>query len=121
MRLIPLGSRARQSTWNKIQFNGVAGSRTYISFTHIEPRIGQNMKIHAQGKDRRGDWLPLIVTVIVAVVGTAGILYNLGPANDSEGKGNARVVTASAVSRAGAIEIPSGPRPPADANEAVLA
>jgi hypothetical protein len=79
------------------------------------------MKIHAQGKDRRGEWLPLIVIVIVAVVGTAGIIYNLGPANDSESKGNAKVVTAAAVSRAGAIEIPSAPRLPADANEAVLA
>jgi hypothetical protein len=69
--------------------------------------------MHAQRKDRRGDVLPLIVTVIVAVVGTAGILLNdFSPGNGSQGSGNARMITAAAVSRAGAIEIPS--EPPAD-------
>jgi len=98
-----------------------AGSRAYISFTHIEQRIEQNMKIHAHGKDRRGDLLPLIVTVIVAVVGSAGILNDLRPANDSQGGGNARAITAAAVSRAGAIEIPSQLHAPAGANEGVSA
>ena len=66
--------------------------------------------MHAQRKDRRGDLIAAIVTLIVAVVGTAGILLNnLGPANDSQASGNARMITAAAVSRAGAIEIPSEP------------
>jgi hypothetical protein len=63
------------------------------------------MKIHI-----RGDLLPVIATVIVAVVGTAGILNNLSAANDSQGSGNPTMITAAAVSRAGAIELPSDPR-----------
>jgi hypothetical protein len=66
--------------------------------------------MHAQRKDRRGEFIPAIVTVIVAVVGTAGILFNnFGPGSDSHGSRNARMVTAAAVARAGAIEIPSAP------------
>ena len=80
--------------------------RTYISFTHAEQRIGQNMKILAQRKDPRGDLIPVIVTVFVAVAGTAGILLNnFGSGNDSQGSGDARTITAAAVSRAGAVEI----------------
>ena len=82
---------------------------TYISFTHIEQRNGQNMKILAQRKDLRGDLIPVIATAIVAIVGTAGILYNLGSGNDAHGSGNATMISAAAVSRAGAIEIPSEP------------
>ena len=93
----------------KIQFNGVGGFRTYINFTHIEQRIAQNMNVHAQAKNRRGDLIPVIVAVIVAVVGTAGILNNLRAGNDSQDSGNARMITSAAVSRAGAIEIPSEP------------
>jgi hypothetical protein len=41
---------------------------------------------------------------------TVGILLNdFGPGNGSQGSGNARMITAVAVSRAGAIEIPSEP------------
>jgi hypothetical protein len=84
-----------------------ADCEPYIRFMHIGQRIGQNMKIHAH---LRGDRIPVIVTVIVAVVGAAGILLNnLGPGNNSQGSGNARMITAAAVSRAGAIEIPSEP------------
>ena len=119
--LMPLGSCACQNARNKIQFNGDGGLRTYITFTHIEQRIGHNMKIFAQKKGARGDLIPVIVTVIVAVVGTAGILLdNLGPGNDSQGSGDARMITAAAVSRAGAIEIPSEP-PAAGANVGVSA
>jgi hypothetical protein len=108
--LMPLGSCACQNARNKIQFNGVGGLRTYITFMHIEQRIGQNMKILAQRKDPRGDLIPVIVTVFVAVAGTAGILLNnFGSGNDSQGSGDARTITAAAVSRAGAIEIPSEP------------
>ena len=57
-----------------------------------------------------GDFIPPIVAVIVAVVGTAVILFNdFGPSYDSQGSGNGRMITAAAVSRAGAIEIPSEP------------
>jgi hypothetical protein len=102
------GSYAPQNARAKIQFNGVGGLRTYISFTHIEQRIAQNMNAHAETK-KLGDLMPVIVTVIVAVVGTAGILNNLRPGNDLQDRGNARMITSAAVSRAGAIEIPSEP------------
>jgi uncharacterized membrane protein len=82
---------------------------TYICSNHIKQRNGQKMKFHAQRKDRRGDLIPVIVTAIVAIVGTAGILINLGSGNDAQGNGNATMISAAAVSRAGAIEIPSEP------------
>ena len=102
------GSCAPQNARIKIQFNGVGGLRTYISFTYIEQRIAQNMNVHAQTKNRRDDLIPVIVTVIVAVVGMAGILNNLRPGNYSH-SGNAGMITSAAVSRVGAIEIPSEP------------
>jgi hypothetical protein len=61
-------------------------------------------------KDRRGDQIPAIVTVIVAVVCTAVILLiDFGPGSGSTGGGNASMITAAAVARVGAIEIPSEP------------
>jgi hypothetical protein len=40
--------------------------------------------MHAQRKDRRGDLIPVIVAAIVAVVGTAAILFNdFGPGSPS--------------------------------------
>jgi hypothetical protein len=63
--------------------------------------------MQAQRKDRRGDLIPVIVAAIVAVVGTGAILFNdFGPDNNSLGSGNG-MITAAAVSRAGAIVIPS--------------
>jgi hypothetical protein len=54
--------------------------------------------------------VPMLVAAFVAVVGTAVILFNdLGPDTASRGSGNARMITAAAVSRAGAIEVPSAP------------
>jgi hypothetical protein len=54
--------------------------------------------------------IPVLVAAIVAVVGQAVILLNdFGPGNDSAGRGNATMVSAAAVSRAGATEIPSAP------------
>jgi hypothetical protein len=44
--------------------------------------------------------LPPIVTLI---------LNDFGPGNDSQGSSNAKMITAAAVSRVGAIEIPSEP------------
>jgi hypothetical protein len=67
-----------------------------------------NNQMHAQRKHRRGDLMPVIVAAIVAVVGQAAILFNdFGTGNHSQGSGN--MITAAAVSRAGAIEIPSEP------------
>jgi hypothetical protein len=52
--------------------------------------------------------VPMAVAAIVAVVGQTVILLNdFGPGNDLQGSGNARMITAAAVSKAGAIEIPS--------------
>ena len=65
------------------------------------------MKHHLQ--TRSGHLMPVIVTVIVAVVGAAGISNNLRPGRDAQDSGNARMITAAAVSRGGAIEIPSEP------------
>ena len=54
--------------------------------------------------------IPPLVTLIVAVVGTAGVLLNdFLPGNASQGSSNAEMITAVAVSRVGAIEIPSEP------------
>jgi hypothetical protein len=63
-----------------------------------------------QSKDRRGDLRPAMVAAIVAIGATAGILFNdFGPSNVSQDSGTTRMITAAAVSRAGAIEIPSEP------------
>jgi hypothetical protein len=54
--------------------------------------------------------LPVLITILVAVVGTAVIVFNdFRPDNDPQDSTNARMITAAAVSRAGAIEIPSAP------------
>jgi hypothetical protein len=54
--------------------------------------------------------VPVLVTAFVALAGTAGMLFNdFGPDTSSPYRGNARMITAAAVSRAGAIEIPSTP------------
>jgi hypothetical protein len=65
--------------------------------------------MRAQRKDRQVDLIPVIAACI-AVVGQAVILGNeFGPGSDLQGNGSARMITAAAVSRAGAIEIPSPP------------
>jgi hypothetical protein len=59
-------------------------------------------QMHAQRK------VPMLVTAFVAVVGMAAILFNnVNPDTDPQADNNARAITAAAVSRAGAIEIPS--------------
>ncbi len=46
----------------------------------------------------------------MAVVGTAVVFFNsLSPNNDPQARAEASIVTAEAVSRAGAIQIPSEP------------
>jgi hypothetical protein len=65
----------------------------------------------AESNDRHGHLIPAMAALIVAVLGTAGILYqDFGPANGSQVSGDAKMITAAAVSRAGAIQIPSQPR-----------
>ena len=57
--------------------------------------------------------VPMLVAAIIAVVGQTVILFNdFGLGNNSQGRGNARMITVTAVSRAGAIEIPSELAPP---------
>jgi hypothetical protein len=52
--------------------------------------------------------VPVLVAAFVAVAGTAGILFSdFGPDTASQDSGNARMITAAAVSRADAIEVPS--------------
>ena len=63
-----------------------------------------------QRRDWRGDFIPVIVATFVAVVSQTVILFNdFGPGNHSQDGGSAKMITAAAVSRAGAIEIPSEP------------
>jgi hypothetical protein len=60
--------------------------------------------------DRSGEWTPLMIAVVVAVVGQAVILFNdFGPGENSHGPRSAGMITAAAVTKAGAIEIPSQP------------
>jgi hypothetical protein len=52
--------------------------------------------------------MPAVVTAMVAVVCTAAsLLINFNPGSGSIGNREARMITAAAVARAGAIEIPS--------------
>jgi hypothetical protein len=54
--------------------------------------------------------VPVLITAFVALAGTAGILFNnFGPDTSSQNSADARMITAEAVSRAGAIEVPSAP------------
>jgi hypothetical protein len=70
----------------------------------------EKAQMHAQRKAERGDATPAIIAIVVAVLGMAGILFeDFGPGNVSQDSGSARMITAAAVPRAGAIEIPSGP------------
>ena len=63
-----------------------------------------------QRKKQRGDVRPAIVAAIVAIGATAGILFNdFGPSIASQDSRSARMITAAALSKAGAIEIPSEP------------
>jgi hypothetical protein len=60
--------------------------------------------------DRSGEWTPAMIAVVVAVLGQAVILFNdFGPGVNSHGSRSAGMITAAAVTKAGAIEIPSQP------------
>lgn len=66
--------------------------------------------MRARAKPGEGQVIPALITVIVAVLGMAGILFSdLAPGYGSQDSGNARMATAAAASRAGAIETPSQP------------
>jgi hypothetical protein len=61
-----------------------------------------------KGKYRNRLLSPAFAAAIVAVASTVAILLDdLGPSHAPQDKGTARMVTAAAVSKAGAIEIPS--------------
>jgi hypothetical protein len=65
--------------------------------------------MRVQKRNRQVDLIP-VIAACVAIVGQAVILGNeFGPGSDLQGNGSARMITAAAVSRAGAIEIPSEP------------
>src|ERR1700726_1614060 len=65
--------------------------------------------------------VPMLIAAIVAVVGTAVILFNdFGPGSNSQGSGNG-MITAAAVARAGAIEIPVGPDNHSHGNDTITA
>jgi hypothetical protein len=64
--------------------------------------------MQAQRIDRHRRSIPVTVAIVVAVVGQAAILVNdFGPGSNSQGNRNASMISAAAVSRAGAIETPS--------------
>jgi hypothetical protein len=65
-------------------------------------------------KDRLGDWIPALLIAIIAVVCTAGVALDVFSLNDSRSSSDARMITAAALSRAGAIEAPSEPLPRSD-------
>jgi hypothetical protein len=68
--------------------------------------------MHAQRNDRRGNLTLAIVAAFLALVGQAIILFDdFGAGSNSQGKGSSRMVTAAAVSKAGAIETWPEPAP----------
>jgi hypothetical protein len=77
------------------------------------------MTVHALQTNPRS--IPVMIALLVAVVGQAAILLNdFGPGNGSPREGNPGMITAAAVSKAGATVIPSAPpiRPAAVAKNA---
>ena len=71
-------------------------------------------QMQAQGNYRRVNLTPAIVAAFIAVVGQAVVLFNdFGTGNNSQNSASARMITAAALSRAGAIEILAKPVPKA--------
>jgi len=67
--------------------------------------------MYAQRKGQRA-WVPVTVALFVAITGQTVVLFDdFGPSNHSPASASARMVTAEAVSRAGAIQIPSARQP----------
>ena len=73
--------------------------------------------MQAQRNDRRGNLRLAIVAALIAVAGQAVVLFDdFGAGNHSPNSVSARMITAAALSRAGAIEIlpePAAGRPAA--------
>jgi hypothetical protein len=68
--------------------------------------------MQAQRNDRRGNLTPAMLAAFIAVVGQAAVLLNdFGAGNNSQNSASARMITAAALSRAGAIEILPKPAP----------
>ena len=66
--------------------------------------------MQAQQTDSHRPSMPVMIAVVVAIVGQAAILFNdFGASNGSRRGGNPSMISAAAVSRAGATEIPSAP------------
>jgi hypothetical protein len=64
--------------------------------------------MHSDEKEGHS-WMPALICAIVAVVGSAAlVLMDFGPSNGSQVHGGG-MITAAAVSRAGAIEVPTAP------------
>jgi hypothetical protein len=61
--------------------------------------------MYAQRNDRRSNLTLAIAAAFAALVSQAGILFDdFGAGNSSQVSGSARMITAAAVSKAGAIE-----------------
>lgn len=68
------------------------------------------MQMRVRNDDRRSDVMPVILTLIIAVVSTAGVVLGIFvPGNDAQGGRSAAMITAATLSKAGAIETPSDP------------
>jgi hypothetical protein len=65
--------------------------------------------MYAQRKGQRA-WVPVTVALFVAIAGQTVVLFDdFGSGHHSRASASARMITAAAVSRAGAIQIPSEP------------
>jgi hypothetical protein len=63
-----------------------------------------------KSKYRKSLLNPAFGAVIVAIASTAAILFDdFGPSHASQDRGTATMISAAAISKAGAIEIPSAP------------
>jgi hypothetical protein len=79
-----------------------AHRRSTVGVDRVEAADWWDRQMHGERK------LPVLITAFVAVVGTAVIVFNdFSPDNDRQDRAYAKMITAAAVSRAGAIEIPS--------------
>jgi hypothetical protein len=124
---------------NKIQFNGAGGYWTYISsrccgvsislivtYPHAKREtytaIGwmssrrdntnrRDRQMRAKRKDRHGDLIPVIAACLALMGQTIILCSDFGGGKELQGNDSARMITDAAVSRAGAIEIPSTPHP----------
>jgi len=87
---------------------GAAWSTAHFARTAQETADWIKQEMRIQSSHRGDDLRPAIVAALVAIASIAGILFDdFGPSNFSQDRGTAKMITAAAVSGAGAIEIPS--------------